>query len=370
MIKLSKPYISNEAIKKLEEVIVSGNLVQGIYVERFERALEEYLDVKNVVVVASGTAALHLALLSLDISDGDEVIVPSFTFPATANVVEVVGAKPVFVDIDINDCCIDVTKIETSITNRTRAIMPVHEFGQAARMDDIINIAKKHNLAIIEDAACALGTEYKNKKVGTFGALGCFSFHPRKAITTGEGGAIAINDDILASKIRSLRNHGIEKIKDFVDFVLPGLNYRMTDFQAALGCEQIKNIDANISYRIELANQYSRRLDSFKWLKTPLLHSNSRMVYQTYHVILDEHVDRDEMIKFLKQQGIETNYGAQALNCLSFFKNKYGLNADSFSNSTRAFFSGLALPMGQHVDSNGVDEICSKMEAFYEIRKK
>jgi len=177
MIRLAKPHIPDGAIAAVIEVLKSGDLVQGKYVKEFEQKLMEYLDIENAVVVSSGTAALHLSLIALGIGQGDEVVVPAFTFPATANVVELVGAKPVFVDINLDDYCIDAKKIAKVITERTKAIMPVHEFGQAAKMDDIAQIAHKYNLRVVEDAACALGTEFNHQKVGTFGDFGCFSFH-------------------------------------------------------------------------------------------------------------------------------------------------------------------------------------------------
>ena len=359
MIRLAKPNIPEEAIKRAIEVIRSGNLVQGKYVKEFEESLSNYLNVKNAVVVSSGTAALHLSLLALDIKEGDEVIVPAFTFPATANVVEAVGAKPIFVDINLSDFCIDTTKIEEKITPKTKAIMPVHEFGQAAKMDDIINLCKKHNLKLIEDAACALDTEFDEQKVGTFGEFGCFSFHPRKAITTGEGGLIVTNNDELAEKLIVLRNHGISYQEGEIDFIASGLNYRMTDFQAVLGIEQMKNLEADIKQRNEIALNYNEQLSEIKWIKTPKLFENRRMVYQTYHILVDKKIDRDELIQYLRNNDIEANYGAQALNCIKFYKEKYNLTKDHNPNATFAFHKGVALPIGKHICFKDVEYIAN-----------
>jgi len=361
MIKLAKPYILERAIDKATEVIRSGNLVQGKYVEEFENALCNYLNVKNAVVVSSGTAALHLALLVLDIKKGDEVIVPAFTFPATANVVEIVGAKPIFVDINLSDFCIDTSKIEEKITSRTKAIIPVHEFGQAAKMDDIMNIARKYNLKIVEDAACALGAEFENKKVGTFGELGCFSFHPRKAITTGEGGVIVTNNDKLAEKLKILRNHGISYKDGKVDFIAAGLNYRMTDFQAALGLIQLAEIDNIIEQRIRIANLYDDKLSSNNKIKIPFKYKNRKAIYQTYHIIISDKINRDKLIKKLKENGIETNLGAQALPCLTYYKNKYNLRKNDFPNALKAYKKGLALPIGEHVKVKVVSLVCENL---------
>ena len=209
IIRLAKPNISSNAIDEIADVFKSGFLVQGKKVAEFEKNLANYFNVKNAICVSSGTAALHLSLIALNIKQGDEVIVPAFTFPATANVVELVGAKPVFVDINLNDFCIDISEIESKITEKTKAIIPVHEFGQVAKIHEIIEIAKKYNLKVVEDAACAFGAEYNYKKIGTFGDTGCFSFHPRKAITTGEGGVILTNNEYIVERLFALRNHGI-----------------------------------------------------------------------------------------------------------------------------------------------------------------
>jgi len=364
MIKLAKPFIPEKAINAVVEVLKSGNLVQGKYVKQFEKKLEEYLNVENAVVVSSGTAALHLALMALEIGQGDEVIVPAFTFPATANVVELVGAKPVFVDITLDDFCIDTSKIEEVITKRTKVIMPVHEFGQAAKMDDILEISKKHNLKIIEDAACALGTEYDGKKAGTFGSAGCFSFHPRKAITTGEGGAIVTKDSVLAKKLRSLRNHGIDKVQNKIDFFYTGLNYRMTDFQAALGLYQLEIIDELINKRIEQAAMYDSLLSDTEWIKTPSIYSDRKMVYQTYHVLLNNNIDRNKFIRYLQKEGIETNIGAQAVHLQSYYSLKYSESNHQLNNARNAFLNGFALPIGIHLIGGNIKHIASQLTQF------
>jgi dTDP-4-amino-4,6-dideoxygalactose transaminase len=364
MIKLAEPNIPEKAIEKAVEVLRSGNLVQGKYVKEFENSLCNYLNIKNAVVVSSGTAALHLSLLSLDIKEGDEVIVPAFTFPATANVVELVGAKPIFVDIKLDDYCINTTKIKEKITSKTKVIILVHEFGHAAKMDEIIKIAKHYNLKIVEDAACALGAEFGNQKVGTFGDIGCFSFHPRKAITTGEGGVIVTNNDELAEKLRVLRNHGISHEDGKIDFIAAGLNYRMTDFQAALGLEQMKYLDDDIKNRIELAKEYNKQLSDIEWIKTPELFDNRRMVYQTYHILVDDKINRDVLIAYLREKNIEVNYGAQALNCVKFYKEKYRLTSESNPNATNAFYKGIALPMGNHISSENMEYISNILKAW------
>ncbi len=356
-IRLARPNISEEAIQKVNEVLRSGNLVQGEYVEKFELALAGYLGCKHVVVVSSGTAALHLALISAGIGSGDEVIVPAFTFPATANVVELVGAKPVLVDITLDDFCIDTAQIEAAITSRTKAIMPVHEFGQAADMKSIMGIAQSHNLMVIEDAACALGTEYDGKKAGTFGKMGCFSFHPRKAITTGEGGAIITNDADIANKLKSLRNHGMVKHDGNINFEYAGFNYRMTDFQAVLGIDQLQNFDESIEARQLQAKMLDAAFENHPQITTPKVFINRRHTYQTYHVLINSRIDRDLVKNKFREKNIESNYGAYALHMLSFYKRKYKSEENKFPNALNAYLHGLALPLGGHVDKYQLNKL-------------
>jgi len=365
LIKLAKPYISEKAVQNVAKIIRSGNLVQGKYVIKFEESLKSYINVNHAILVSSCTAALHLSLLALDLVPGDEVIVPAFSFPATVNVVELVGATPIFVDISMDDFCIDPDKIEKKITVKTKAIIPVHEFGQSADIEKIVGIAKKYKLKIIEDAACALGSEFNGKKVGTFGDVGCFSFHPRKAITTGEGGLIITNNNVLSRRISNLRNHGIEIRNNKIDFIVPGFNYRMTDFQAALGNDQLTSINEIIANRINLSKQYDAVLKPFEWIKTPCIFKDRKMVYQTYHIMLDESIKRDHLIERLKKYGIETNIGAYALNCISYYKNKYNLKDNDFPNAVSAYRNGLALPIGMHISVEEIHTITKYVSKLY-----
>ena len=358
MIRLAKPTIPEAAINTVREIFKSGDLVQGKYVREFETALQNYLNASYSIVVSSGTAALHLCLMALGIKKGDEVIIPAFTFPATANVVEIMGAVPVPVDISFSDYCLDVSRIVSKISDRTKAIIPVHEFGQSADIEPIMRIAREYDLFVIEDAACALGTEYDGRKAGTFGNFGCFSFHPRKAVTTGEGGMIVTDDKHLADKVRALRNHGIS---DNSDFVYPGLNYRMTDFQAALGLAQMDNIETAIESKIEIAHSYNRLLADCDYIRTPSIFPVRKNVYQTYHILLDERIERDKLIKDLLENGIQTNFGAHALHCLTYFKDKYGYEDTDFPVAEQAYKKGLALPIGDHLEDGDIEFIVEKL---------
>lgn len=362
MIKLSVPDIGQEELNEIQKVFESKYLVHGDKVEEFEEGVKQYLNVKNVIAVSSGTAALHLSLLALDIGEGDEVIVPDFTFPATANVVEVCGADTKLVDIKLQDFCIDVDKIEEQITERTKAIIPVHEFGQSADMDRIIELSKKYNLKIIEDAACAFGAEYKGLKVGTIGDLGCFSLHPRKAITTGEGGIIVTNNDKLAEKIRILRNHGLSYKNGKAEFVTPGLNYRMTNIQGAIGVVQLKKADKLNKKRIEAARKYNRLFENIGDVITPLEREYGKHIWQTYHIVINKDICRDELIKNLRLKGIETNFGAYSVHSEPYYEEKYSLDDKLLSNSKKAHENGLALPLHQNLTDLDIELIVEEIK--------
>lgn len=365
MIRLSQPIIDDEEINAIVEVLKSGMLVQGNYVSEFETALKQYIDVDYVSAVSSGTAALHTALSALGVGEGDAVFVPSFTFPATANVVELQRARTVLVDVDISTYNIDIDLLEKAIINYSepetpKAIIVVHEFGAPANMTRIMEIAKKYNLFVVEDAACALGTKWNGQHVGTFGDIGCFSWHPRKAITTGEGGAIVTNNPTLFSKVNLLRNHGLMKAENgVIDFVIPGFNYRLTEIQAVLGINQLKKFDGWLKKRNELVEYYYELLIDVPNIKLPLKVSGH--AWQTFMILLDEKINRDDLIKRLKVEGIETNLGAQGLSQLSYFKEKYDFDVNYNVVSNGLFKQGLALPLHPLLTKKDLDYICSRL---------
>lgn len=355
-IRLAKPSLTNTEIQSVAKILRSGYFVQSEVVRRFEENLAAFLGVKHAVAVSSGTAALHLATLACGIGPNDEVIVPDFTFPATANVVELAGAKPIFVDVDLDTFNIDSKSIERCITKRTKAIMPVHQFGLAADMGLILRIARKHGLKIIEDAACALGAKYHGKLCGTFGDAACFSFHPRKIITTGEGGTVVTNNSTIAEKIRLLRNHGLAKINGSrFDLVIPGFNYRMTEFQAAIGIEQLKRLPSLLANRRKIVTMYQREL-----LGLPLVlprAGESERVFQSYVVLLPNSIDRDKFIKNLREDGVETTIGSYALHRISYYKKRYSSSGRLFPNSDRAFFSTLSLPIAHDLKIKDIRKV-------------
>lgn len=361
MIKLSNPEIGQEELDEIKAVLDSKWLTQGEWVEAFEQICASYLKVSQVIAVSSGTAALHLALLALDIGPKDEVIVPDFTFPATANVVEIIGAKTVLCDIDEESFCMDPSKIERLITKKTKVIMPVHEFGHVADMDQIVKLAKKHHLVVIEDAACALGAEYKGIKAGTIGDIGCFSFHPRKIITTGEGGILVTNNAELADKIRLLRDHGMFNGLTGKAVVMPGLNYRMTNIQGAIGKVQALKLESMIIKRRWVADKYNQLLGDLIEIKIPKCKEYCRHVYQTYHITLNSDINRDEVMKALRLKGIETNIGAYMIHGQPYYLEKYKSNPSQFRNSINAYEQGLALPLHSYLLEGDIEYVVSSL---------
>jgi len=301
---------------------------------------------------------LHLALLALGIGKGDEVIVPAFSYMATANVVELVGAKPIFVDIEIETFNINVNYIEAAITNRTRAIMPVHEFGLACNIVEVCSVAKKHGLKVIEDAACALGATENGVFTGSFGDVGSFSFHPRKAITSGEGGMLTTNDDELARKLRALRNHGIEIRNGKTEYIAAGFNYRMTDFQAALLISQFSRFKEILDKKEKLAEIYFVLLKNSTKLQLPRIPENKKHTWQSFHVVFNDGIDRDALIMSLKENGIGTNLGAQCMPFQKYFQEKYKLNCNElFPNAMKAYTNGLVLPLYCSLDESNITYI-------------
>ena len=353
-IPLARPDVNETDIEAVVKVLRSGMLVQGEKVQELEQKFSDFTQVKFAVAASNGTASLHLALKALNIGAGDEVIVPAFSFIATANAVEITGATPVFVDIDLSTFNINADQIENFITSRTKAIIPVHEFGMACDIEAVCSIASKHGLHVIEDAACALGAYYGSKPVGSFGKFGSFSLHPRKSITSGEGGVLTTNDAVLFSKIRQLRNHGIELEGESVQFVEAGFNYRMTDFQAAMATSQFDRLQSILGYRSKLASIYSNEITN-PLITLPIVPSGRNHTWQTYHVILEEEMDQQKTMAALREKKIGTNYGAQCIPGQKYYKEKYGFDAPlQYPNAWKAFCKGLAIPLYERLTEKNV----------------
>lgn len=357
-IPLMVPDIQQQDIDAVTEVLQSGMLIQGKKVEALEQQISSYLGVKHAVAVSNGTATLHLALLVSGIGPGDEVIVPALSYVATANAVELVGATPVFVDIEPGTFNIDPQLIEQKITSKTKAIMPVHEFGLACDLEKISLLAKKYKLTVIEDAACALGAKSGSVFAGTKGDLGSFSFHPRKAITSGEGGLLVTNNDDLAQQLRILRNHGIDMTSGKMDFVAAGFNYRMTDIQAALVLSQFQRFEQILSYKQELAGIYFEELRETDFV-LPAVPENCVHTWQSFHILVPEHINRDSLILYMKENNVGVNLGAQCIPNETFYRKKYRLNCEElFPNAMQANQKGLVLPLYERLTAADLEQVC------------
>ena len=378
MIPIARTSLTNAEIESVLEPMRSGWLVQGPKVREFEEKWSTFTEAKHSLAVTSCTTALHLSLAALGFGSGDEAIVPAFTWISTANVVEHLGGKVVFCDIDLKTFNIDPAQIESKITNKTRAILPVHLFGLAADMDAVLAIARRHNLWVIEDAACGFGAKYKGKHVGTFGNTGCFSFHPRKAITTGEGGMVTTNDDALAEKMKKMRDHGASLsdlqrhhgAKPYLlsDYPEAGYNYRMTDLQASLGAAQMDRAAGIIAERQRLASIYDNAFGNLPWLKTPAHIDGLEHGYQSYPCLFQpEEINpericsinqkRNEWMDRLLQAGISTRPATHAVHMLSFYRQKYGLKPQDFPNAWAGNDCSISLPLFHGMAEEEQDKI-------------
>jgi len=325
IIPVARPYLGREEEAAVAEVLRSGWLSQGPRVAEFERAFADYVGAEHAVAVSSCTTALHLALLALGIRSGDEVICPSFSFIASANCIVHAGGRPVFVDIDPDTYNLDPQRIEEAITPQTRAVLAVHQIGLPAALDEILSIAERHGLPVVEDAACAIGSEYHGRRVGApHSVMACFSFHPRKILTTGEGGMITTANADLAARLRGLRQHAMS-LSDaarhtarqvvFERYDEVGYNYRMTDLQAAIGLVQLVRLDGLLARRRYLADRYSKGIRPLGWLKSPVEPQGLRHNFQSYLVRLtrDAPLARDALIQELLDRGISTRRGIMAI---------------------------------------------------------
>ena len=366
MIRLTIPTIEDDDFAAVREALASGYLVQGPRVAAFEEKLAASTTAKHCVVVSNCTSALQLALMALGIGAGDTVVVPTYSWPATANVVELVGAELVFVDIEPSTFNMSSKALEQKLDSlkdrRVRAIIPVHAFGQTADMTAIGALASARNIPIIEDAACALGATWNGKQAGTMSAMGCFSFHPRKAITTGEGGAITTDDAQHAAKLRALRNHGLDPAAPGPEFLLAGFNMRMTEMQAALGITQLAKLGRIVKARQRLAERYGE-LFAMTRVAAPRSATGAVPVYQSYVVTLPEDAAprRAEIIAKLRERGVETTIGTWHIPLTKFYREKYGYKAGDFPGSESAFSRALTLPLFESMTDAQVDEVASKV---------
>lgn len=361
MIPLASPNIEDEDIARVIAVLQSGMLVQGKEVDALEKAIATLLNVPRVLAASNGTATLHLALSALGIGLGDEVIVPSLSYIATANVVELVGATPIFVDVEPYTFNIDDNQISQAITPQTKAIIPVHEFGLPCNIRPIMQLAQKKNIFVIEDAACALGALDDNQYVGGFGDFGSFSLHPRKAITSGEGGLLACRNENFVAKISSLRNHGATMIKGQQSFENVGFNYRFTEMQAAMVRGQLNRLHKIIKRRQEIAEIYFEKIKDPR-ITLPVVPEKKTHSWQTFHTLIDKAISRSKLIESMRKLGIETNYGAQCLPAQPFYQRKYSLDCETlFPAGMTAWKHGLALPIFEKLTNDQASTVAQTL---------
>ena len=372
-VPIARTGLTEEEIQSVLGPLRSGWLVQGPKVREFEQAWCTFTGAEHSIAVTSCTSALHLSLAALGFGPGDEAIVPAFTWISTANVIEHLGGKVVFADIDLATFNIDPNEIEALITSRTKAILPVHLFGLPADMNAINAIASRYGLWVVEDSACGFGARLNGKHVGTFGNTGCFSFHPRKAITTGEGGMITTNNDELAQKLRRLRDHGANmsdlqrhlgpKPYLLADHPDAGYNQRMTDLQAALGVSQMLRADAITAERIQIAKRYDEAFANLNWLSLPSSTEKCFHGYQSYPCLFEpqevknllaeknflglEQVRdrRNEWMESLQKVGISTRPSTHAVHMLTYYKQKYKLEKKDFPRSYAVNDCSVSLPL-------------------------
>jgi perosamine synthetase len=365
-IPITKAIFDETDFALIQEPLKSGWVVQGKFVKQFEDLFSALTKSPHSVAASSCTTAMHIAVAALGLKPGDEVLVPAFTWIATPNCVEYMGAKPVFVDVDLRTFNIDVDQIERYITPRTKGIIPVHLFGLAADMSPILEIARKHRLWVLEDAACGFDTWYKGSHVGTFGEVGAFSFHPRKAITTGEGGMLTTESAKLASLARTLRDHGagrsdLDRHHQQYSFLLAeyhhlGFNFRMTDIQGALGVAQMKKAATIMSGRRAAAARYDRILSDTAWLQLPYKHPDYVHGYQSYVCLFQPETPdlsncerlfdrRNAIMGALEERGIITRQGTHAPPHLHYYAEKYGIKPADYPNAYLAERLSITLPL-------------------------
>lgn len=374
-IPISLPFMGQEEWEATKEPIFSGWITQGPKVAEFEKLFALRHKVKHAIAVSNCTTALHLALVALDVKEGDEVIVPAFTWVSTANAIMYCNAKPVFIDIDIKTFNIDVTQLKSKITSKTKAVIPVHLFGLCANIDEIKQIAPQ--LKIVEDGACAAGAGINDRPAGSLGDIGCFSFHPRKSVTTGEGGMLTTNDDKLAERLNMLRNHGAsiseeQRHKGPKPYILPefdmvGFNYRMTDIQGAVGVVQIKKLDKFIDERQQWANYFTKELSTIPWIRTPFIPTGYKHGWQSYVLFIDETkspVKRNELMELLQQKGISTRPGTHAVHMLGFYARTFGIKPSDYPNAFAANEYSMSIPLHNRMVKEDYEYIVDALKSI------
>lgn len=375
----SKPTIDDQAIQEVVDCLKSGWITTGPRVQKFEEDLKNYLNCKHILSLASATGGLYIALMALDLKPGDEVITTAFTFVATLNAIVLAGGRPIVVDINPKTYNIDVEQIEEAITPQTRAILPVHFAGLSVDLDPIYNLAKKYNLRVIEDAAQAIGTQYKNKMIGSFGDMQIFSFHPNKNMTTIEGGALSVQTDELLNRLSCGRFHGIDRAiwnrfskqgSQHYDVLEPALKFNMPDVHAGLGIHQLKQLDQFIETRTKFANRYIEKLSGWDELHLPEIpttyeHKHSWHLFAPCLNIERVGFSRDELIQKMKDRGIGLGLHYDPPYLYQYYQETFGFKPGDFPHtewvSTRIF----SLPLFPLLTEKDQDRVISALAHIF-----
>lgn len=345
MIPIIKPDISfDEVAEDFRAILESGHLTRGRYVEGFERGIADFVGAPFAVATTSATTALHLALVAAGIGPGDQVLVSDFTYPASGNAIAQTGAVPGLVDCLPGRFDLDPADAAAKVTDRTRAIMVVHPFGQPADMPAIAALAREHDLVVVEDAACALGTSVGGINAGAWGDFGCFSFHPRKILTTGEGGMVTAKDAGFVEKLRLLHSHGAERTESGFSFVAHGYNYRMSEIQAAMGLAQLRRFADILADRRRTAVAYLERLAGIGDVSVPLSGGVDQCTFQSFVVMLAPGISRELVSQHMRQAGVETTLGTYAMHAHPVFA-RLGYVPGDLPQSYQAQAQSLTLPL-------------------------
>lgn len=368
-IQIASPCTGDEEWEATRDAFTSGWLTQGPRVAEFERSFAERHQVEHALAVTSCTTGLHLALAALGIGPGDEVIVPAFTWIATANVVLYCGATPVFVDVSPETFNLDPRLVAQKVTEKTKAVIPVHLFGLCADID-AIRAAVPGHVVIVEDAACAAGASYRGRPAGSLGDVAVFSFHPRKSITTGEGGMVTTQDAALSERMNQMRNHGASISEEqrhlgpkpyiLAEFNLLGFNYRMTDLQAAVGLTQLQKLDSFINERARWARWYRNMLADVEWLRLPSESESDRHGWQSFVTYVDPNLAprlRNDIMEYLQEYGIASRPGTHAVHMLTLYRKRFGFTADDFPAARDCDQNSMAIPLHNRMTSDDYEYV-------------